>query len=66
MSFNTETSNQRIGGWRKLSQWIRAFDESLDFDPIEYTLAQANRNVSQLETRVQELENRLTAQSSHR
>lgn len=56
MTTRNENINERATGWQKLSKWLKAFDESLDLDPIEYSLSEANRKIDRLETRVKDLE----------
>jgi len=61
MTVQIETTNQdqTTSRWQTLKKWLRAIDESMNYDPQEHAAA-ANRHlwqkVEQLETRINELE----------
>ena len=66
MTTRTATSNQRKSRkpWHTLGDWLHVLDESLNFDPHEYTNSVVrilSEKVAQLEARVIELEAQTTA-----
>ena len=59
MTTTNEHTSGRNSGWHKLSQWLKAFDESFDYDPVETGVDRLNRQIAQIENTLRDLETRL-------
>ncbi|MBT8167498.1 MULTISPECIES: hypothetical protein [Roseobacteraceae] len=55
MTILSQSRNAGITGWKRLFGWLQAFDEALDFDPVDQAIGDLNRRVSELEKIVSDL-----------
>ncbi len=55
MTTTNEHTSGRNSGWHKLSQWLKAFDESFDYDPVDPSVDRLIEKISQLEDTVRDL-----------
>lgn len=60
MSTTSITHNSAsVSLWQKSMNWIRAFEEAMEFDPTQSALEKLNHQVAELKGTVQELEAQL-------
>jgi len=65
MTVQVETLNEdrKHTRWQSIKKWLTAFDEGMNYDPHEYANTMVRnllQKVEQLETRVNEIEDRKT------
>ena len=62
----TQNDIANISFWRKSLNWIRAFEDAMDFDPTQASIDHLNRQVTELKGTVDKLQSRLSAQDVER
>lgn len=60
MTILSQNRNTGITAWKRLSQWLQAFGEALDFDPLDQVADAFNRKVSELEKTVSDLNRKVS------
>ena len=56
----------KISFWRKSFNWIRAFEEAIDFDPRQASVDHLRRQVAELRCKVDKLERQLSTDEVER
>lgn len=64
MTHQTWHVDEKATAWRRLTKCLKAFDASLEFDPVGHSLAAADHKVEQLEARIHQFESRLAGNSA--
>jgi|GEM_PF-1095159 len=62
----TQSDITDIPFWRKSFNWIRAFEDTIDFDPTQASIDHLNHQVTDLKATVGNLESRLSTQEVRR
>lgn len=55
----THTSDTNVSFWRKSLDWIRAFEEAMDYDPAQASINCLNGQIIELKDKVSNLEAQL-------
>lgn len=59
----TQTVVTNISFWRKSWNWLRAFEDAMDFDPTQASIDRLNHQVNELKNTVDELQLQLNARN---
>lgn len=52
-----------ISFWRKSRNWLRAYEDAMDFDPTQASIDRLNHQVNELKNTVDELQSQLSARN---
>jgi len=64
MSTTTPQSDvANISFWRKSGNWLRAFEDAMDFDPTQASVDRLNHQVNELKGAVSKLQSQLSARN---